>query len=1110
MSFVQLHVHSEFSFLDSLLKVEEIVQYAANNSKIACVSDHGHITAFVELAKACKKNGCKPIYASEIYECDDEFAVDENNKRFPHYHLLLIAKNKAGLQNLFQIVSFAETQGFYRRPRISIDRIKSNNWGKGIIALTACQAGRLSRLLTSYDVAGAKKWIDKLQSTFDSVFCEWQSHNTPSQFEANSRILEFAKQNKLPHVITCDAHYNKESNSKAHSIFIQISEDRDDVSELYQGCWLQSENDVYNTLNEFDIEDVRQGIETTQLIADMVDDDINIGLGAGLQMPVVPIPAGYANEDEYLRYLVYSKFDEKFGHMSEEEQQKRRNRIEEELPVLFAQHYSNYFIMNMRYLEALRQAGIPTGFGRGSAGNCLCLYLLGVTQVDSVRWQLDFSRFLNMGRISPPDVDTDVSKVKRQDAIKIAKEMFGEDKVAPISAFSTISTRVCVRDVAKVLNDDPESPYHGQLPYSARKELMDCIPTIKTLDEYGETHEKEAALRDLIGSNPKLQKAYEQFPLLFEYCLKIEGRIRGRSKHASAILVAPKPLVEYGPLCLDKDGGVQFALEMHNAQDDLGCLKLDILGLRQISIIDDCLKNAGLTWQDVDINHLDLDDKEVYEKVYIPGNCIGIFQYESSEAQQMSIDCHCDNINSVINCTAFNRPGTKAQFPEYCRNVINPENATVIHPDLIKIFKSTGSVLLFQEQALQIFRLAGFPEDQVDNARRAIGKKLKDQMEALEVQFRQGLQNRGWSEDQINAMWDLILVQSSYSFNKGHSVAYGLMSYLTAWLKTHYGLYYFTALMSNNVGDPTKQARFIDDARSWGIKVLPPNINKSNRDFTPIPDKNAILFGLLAIKGLGESIVDVIIANRPYKSFDEFIEKVPQKTAVIQLIKAGAFTISKKEQLLESYCSKIITHKEYKPVTTIPSKAELLIKWGIDTNTYKIKGKLDKELLRRDYNLARQIQFESSEKERYAKELQTFKDKYMQDMWLSEFETLNLFITSDPLEFAYDKIRDFKQVETDTDAVLIGIIIGIQRRKDSRGQLYCFVQMYCSKLGIREAICWSSATKQYINIIKKGNVVAIYGKKTDTGNIMVNKMKLYREWLDDRNIEHVGVNTQND
>ena len=710
-----------------------------------------------------------------------------------------------------------------------------------------------------------------------------------------------------------------------------------------------------------------------------------------------------------------------------------------------------------------------------------------------------------MGRISPPDVDTDVNKVKRQQAIQIAKEMFGEDKVAPISAFSTISTRVCVRDVAKVLNDDENSPYYGQMPYSLRKELMDCIPTIKTLDEYGESQEKEMALRDLINSNPKLKQAAEQFPLLFEYCLKIEGRIRGRSKHASAVIVAPKPLVEYGPLCLDKDGGVQLALEMHAAQDSLGLLKLDILGLRQISIIDDCLRYAGLTWQDVDINHLNLDDTEVYDKVYIPGRCIGVFQYESGEAQQMSIDCHCDNINAVISCTAFNRPGTKAQFPEYCKNILHPESATTIHPDLNKILEPTGFVLLFQEQCLQIFRLAGFPEDQVDNARRAIGKKKIDVMESLETQLRSGLKSRGWTEDQISEMWDLILAQSSYSFNKGHSVAYGLMSYLTAWLKTHYSLYYYTALMSNNVGDPTKQARFIDDARTWGIKVLPPNINKSGRDFTPLPDRNSILFGLLAIKGLGEKVVDEILSNRPYKSFDDFLSYGFPKTSVIPLIKAGCFTVSKKEQLLESYCQKLIKKKEYKEVSSLPSKTELYVKWGINSDDYKDGHKLDKDRLRQDYNLVRRIQFEHDEETRYQKELDKFREKYMQDMWLSEFEYLNLFLTSDPLEFAYDKIRDFEQVETDTDAVLIGVIVGIQRKKDKRNQLFCYIQLYTPK-GIKEAICWASAMKEYMDLIKNGNCIAIFGRKTETGNIIVNEMKLYKKWLEDKNLKHIGVN----
>lgn len=1105
MSFVHLHTHSEFSFLDSLLKVEEIVQFAAEHSKVACISDHGNMSSFVDLANACREYNCKPIYACEIYECDDEFAIGDDGKRLPHYHLLLIAKDKIGLQNLFKIVSFAETEGFYRKPRISIDRIKENGWGKNIIALTACQAGRLSRLLTSYKIKEAKQWIEKLEITFDSVFCEWQSHPTPSQFEANSLILQFAKQNNLPHVITCDAHYLKENDAEVHSIFIRINENRDSVTELYQGCWLQEEEDIYKTLSEFEEEDIKQGIEATQLIADMVDDEIDIGLNTGLQMPPVQIPNAFANEDEYLRYLVYQGFEEKCKSMNEEERQKRKDRIEEELPVLFTQHYSNYFIMNMRYLQALRDAGCQTGFGRGSAGNCFCLYCLGVTQVDSVRWQLDFSRFANLGRLSPPDVDTDVNKVKRQQAIQIARDMFGEDKVAPLSAYSTISTRVCVRDVAKVLNDDLESPYCGQLPYSFRKELMDCIPTIKTIDEYGESQEKEVALRELIGSNPKLQKAYEQFPLLFEYCLKIEGRIRGRSKHASAVIVAPKPLVEYAPLCLDRDGGIQLALEMHSAQDSLGLLKLDILGLRQISIIDDCLKHAGLTWEDIDINHLDLADKEVYDKIYIPGRCIGVFQYESGEAQQMSIDAHVDNIESVYSVTAFNRPGTKAQFANYCKYKLAPDTITTVHPDLKKIFSETFGLLLFQEQCLQVFRYAGFPEDQVDNARRAIGKKKADVMVSLEQQLRDGLKEKGWNNEQIDWMWDLVLAQSGYSFNKGHSVAYGLMSYLSAWLKTHYPTEYFAALLSNNAGDTTKQARFIDDAKTFGIRVLPPNINKSLLTFTPLPSKNAILFGLLAIKGLGEKVIEDIIANRPFKSFDEFTTKISNKTATIALIKSGAFTVSKKEELMQSYASKIIQHKEYKEVSSVPNKTELYIKWGINTDDYKVKGKLNREQLVKDYNKARRIQFESSEKERYNKEIRDFNEKYASDAWLWEFSTLNFFLTSNPLDFVIDKIKDFEQIETDTDAVLIGVIVGIERKKDKRNQLFCYVQLL-TVYGIKEAICWANTVKKYMDLIKTGSCIAIYGKKTETGNIIVQEMKDYKDWLRDKNLIHIGVN----
>lgn len=1104
MSFVHLHTHSEYSFLDSLLRIEEVVKFASEHSKVACLSEHGNMSSFVELAKTCKKYNCKSIFACEIYETDNEFATDDNGKRLPHYHLLLIAKNKIGLQNLFKIVTFAETKGFYRKPRISVDRIRENNWGEGILCLTACQAGRLSRLLTTYRINEAKEWIKKLQATFDFVCCEWQSHDTPSQFEANHRILEFAKDNNLPHVITCDAHYLKEKDINAHAIYVRISEDRD-VSELYSGCWLQEEADIYSTLKEYDQSDIAQGIAMTQVIADMVDDEIDIGLDSGLQMPEVPVPDGFDNEDDYLRYLIYKNFDEKFGSLSEEEQQKRRYRIEEELPVIFFQHYSPYFIMNMRFLQKIREAGIPTGFGRGSAGNCLCLYLLGVTQVDSVRWGLDFSRFSNYGRVSPPDVDTDISKRQRKKVIDIAIEMFGKDNVAPIAAFSTMSTKVTLRDVGKALNDDPSSPYYNQIPYSIRSDVMNCIPTIKTLDDLGDSVEKEALLKDLINSNPKIQKAYEQFPLWFEYALKIEGRIRGRSKHASGVLVSPKPLVEYGPLCLDRDGGIQFSLEMHSAQDDLGLLKLDVLGLRNLDIIDDTLKSAGLTWQDIDINHLDLNDTDVYKEVYASGNTVGIFQMESGEARQMCIDAKASDINDVVAIGASNRPGTKAQFPKYCENKIHPENATVMHPDLKTIFGETYFVMLYQEQALQIFRYAGFEERDVDNARRAIGKKKADVMESLEVQFRQGLKDKHWTEEQIQWMWDLILLQSSYSFNKGHSVAYGLLSYLTAYLKTHYPVEFLAACMTSDSGNVTKLAILINDCKRLGIKVLPPNINKSDLDFTPVPSQQSILFGLLAIKGLGETTINSIFDNRPFKSFSDFLSKISDKTATISLIKAGAFTVDKKSELMKKYARTLITKKEYKEVKTIPSKAELLIKWGINSDDYKDGRKINKEALLRDFNEVKKIHFERDEQERYLKAMHDFQQRYAKDEWLWEFDSLSMFVTKDPLEFAYGHIMDYQTIETDLDAVLIGMIVGIDKRKDRRGNVFCYINLYTPK-GFIEIICWANAYKQYMDLIKKGNCVAIYGRKTDTGNLVVNEMKDYKEWLNDRGIKHNGVN----
>lgn len=1377
MSFINLHNHTaKGSLLDSILTVDQMVDFCViNNQPAIALTDHGTLSSFVDFYKACIKKHILPIIGCELYEVDDDQQKnDTRDNKQPRYHLIVLAKNRNGLKNLLKIVSYAGTDGKYIKPRISVDRIIENGWGKDIVCMTACQAGRLSRLVCSYKIEEAKQWVNKLQAAFDYVAVEIQSHKTDSQYEANYRLFEFAKQNNLPFVVSCDAHYLSTNKAYAQSKFVLIGEDRE-VGESYVDCYLQSEDDVRRNLNDFDDEDISKAINETAHIASMIE-EYDIGMLDGFQMPKTIVPNGYNSHMEYLRYLIYSTFDKKFSHLPEEEQQKRRDRIEMELPVLEYVDYVDYFLMVHDLLAEARAEGVVLGPARGSAAGCLCLYMLDVTQIDSVLWDLDFARFASRSRRGTlADIDIDIARRDRKKLIRIAERLFGEKNVAPICTFNTLSTKVAIRDLGKCLNEDETSPYFDKIPYSIRNEVANAIPAVKSIDELGQETEKELLLKDLLSQNPKLQKYYEEFPLWFELVMELESLPKSMGTHAAGCIIAPKPIVEYAPLCNGKDGMKQLSIEMNNCMTDLKLVKMDFLGLKTLDTIDDTLTAANLTWDDVNFNTLNFHDKETYDATYGSSNCTCCFQFESSESQQMCVEAKADSPLDVIAISALNRPGAKESFPEYCKNKFHPEDADVVHPDLLELFAETHGVLIYQEECMAIFRYAGFDDDSLDDCRKAISKKKVDVMAKMEPQFKDGLKIKGWTEEQCNKMWDLVLKQAGYSFNKcvsgdtvlwrdagrskyrptvaemykikhdgkyaratghrslhskyinnrfgfghtlsmfedgrihpnriidiyysgqrevfriitesgkeikatsnhkfptvngekqlcelqigdslytkgeyeictnkynltdgnfeknypvkgqfgfqkknispdtlfheevqrhilrkdcceicgaryesnarfelhhidfdrthndlsnyqwlccschkkvhyvggrtrkgekgypvvidkivqiipcgaedvydikmadpahnfvtssgivtcnSHACAYGLLSYITAYLKTHYPVEYLSSCLTQDSDNPTRLSVVINEARRLGIKVLPPNINKSNRDFTPLPDKNSILFGLLAIKGLGESIVDTIIANRPYKSFDEFIEKVPQKTAVIQLIKAGAFTISKKEQLLESYCNKIITHKEYKPVTTIPSKAELLMKWGIDTNTYKTKGKLDKELLRRDYNLARQIQFESSEKERYAKELQAFKDKYMQDMWLSEFETLNLFITSDPLEFAYDKIRDFEQIETDTDAVLIGVIVGIQRRKDSRNQLYCFIQLY-TRGGIKEAICWSSATKQYIDIIKKGNVVAIYGKKTETGNIMVNKMKLYKEWLDDKNLKHVGVN----
>lgn len=1109
MSFCNLHTHTaKGSLLDSILTVEQMVKFAKDNNQSAIgLTDHGSMASFVDFVKECNKNGVKPIIGNEIYEVDDMAQMnDTKEKSQPRYHLILLCRTQQGFKNLLKITSISRTEGFYKKPRIDLKRIKEDNLGDGIICLTACQAGRLSKYLTTgASTESIDCYIAELKSTFEEVYCELQSHNTYEQAEANKKILSYALNHNIPYVITTDAHMLNPKIQDAHSIFVGISEDRE-VGEMYNDCYLQTEENVYEILgNQFDNKIIAQSIKNIEYLVDSIE-DIDIGLNKGNIMPKVHIESGFSDHKEYLRHLVYLTFEEKFGGLPIEEQEKRRQRIEMELPVLYAVDYTDYFIMLYMLSKEARKRKIPIGYSRGSGANCLCLFMLNVTQIDSVRWDLDFSRFANTGRKSMADFDWDISKRRRKEFVEISEELFGKSNVAPIATYNTLSTKVAIRDIGKVLNEKVDSPYYQQIPYSLRDEVAKMVPTIKTLNDLGEEEEKDVLLKDILNNNKKLNNVYLKFPLWFQYVMDIEGLPKSRGRHAAGTLITPEPVTEYCPLCYDSDKNVMIELEMHNAMDDLGLIKMDYLGLETLDIIDDTLKLSNLTWDDVDINHLDLSDKEVFDNVYKQGNTIGVFQMESAEARKMCIQAKADTVEDIIVVNAANRPGTKDNFPDYCNNKLHPDQISVIHEELKKLFSKTHCILLYQEQALQIFRYAGFPEEQVDNARRAIGKKKKDVMKQLETDFRSGLQRLGWNDEQISELWDLILKQSEYSFNRGHAVAYGLLSYLTAYLKTHYTLNFMSALLTSKSDKIDKLSVVINDCKRMGINVVPPNINHSDLFFSPQKEKNKILFGLLGVKGLGGSIIDKIISNRPYTGLYDMFEKVSDKTAIITLIKSGSLPVKDKMTALKKYAIWSFGEKKYKAVSTLPSPYSklysILDNYGIDYTAYKDdKNRLSNEgkvILLKKYNKARESEFNNNQKQALCSYLRDFQEKYAKNEYMWEFETLSMFLTDDPLKEAHKYIEiKIDEISGGEEATVLCVIAGIQRKKDRNGNQFAYLNLY-TPVGILEAVIWSAQLKEYSSLIKNGSCLATKIKKKDDGTLTVIKVKPYQTWLNQK------------
>ena len=1141
--FSSLHNHTNRSLLDAIGTPEQIVQQAYElGFNAVALTEHGNMFSMIDGYKKAKELGIKYIFGCEIYECDDMY-----DKRpevlYDRYHLILLAKNKTGVENLFKIVTAGQTDGFYGKPRV--DRRFLAEHSEGLVCLSACLASRISRLLVNDrcpcchdkpeeggdcvsfepDWEQAKKEVEIYKSIFgDDFYIELQNHRSDAQHRSNKRNLKLALETNTEFTITFDSHMLNESQMKMHSTFVKMGQDRE-AGETYLDCW-QTDIDGIHAIMDAQIgrEYVLQAIATSDKISAEVNFEYELHQDL---MPHVKIPSTFKDDRQYLKHLINEGCKKRgIDKLPADIRKVCYDRLRYEFEVLDYLDYCSYFIMLNQLVTKLREREVPLGYSRGSGGNSYTLYVIGVTEVDSIKWDLDFSRFGNKGRKgSPADYDMDVSQLRRGEAIEVAAELFGEENICQLATFNSLTPKVAFKDLAKVFH--AEGVYN--IPYKKAEAISKLIP---------DDPSKKIPIAEALEISPQLAAYKEQYPLIFEYIEQLQYAPKSVGCHAAAVIIAPRPVVEFAPLMYNEKGNIMMQLEMGNAMDDIGLVKMDFLGLVTVDVVDYTLKFAGLTWKDIDLATMDLDDKAVFSEIYGKGRTLGIFQMESKVAQEMFRNMQPDNINDIFAVNALNRPAilNVGMDKIYIQNKHDKNKIRYAHPDLEEPFAPTYGVMLYQEQALKVFSIAGFPEDETDQARRAIGKKKPKVMAKLYAQFKSGLAKRNWTEEAVKEIWDLIKAQADYSFNKGHSTAYGLLSYVTAWLKYYYPVEFMCALLISEIGNYEQITKYIDECKKMEIPVLPPDINKSERHFSIVDGK--ILFGLEAIKGVGAKATDLILfvresigrfdnlehfyhimeginddinflqrfnsRNAPLEAISAELEEGIQKIkkidsgTMIALIKSGAFG-SNIDEILMEFAHLQFPKRQYKPVVGLPTK-KVCFETGLATSEEEWKKHKDVILAR--YNARREEAFIAEQNERLAKHLEEFESKYMATPEMYEFQTLSIFLSGSPFDHVMERFKDFDLVDDGEPITIAGTIATLQRKKSKKkdGKQYARLSILTVKNGVIEGICFNKQYVMYQDLLVKGNNVVILAEKDGDG-FKVNKMKSYDVWKAEKGIK---------
>lgn len=878
MSFAHLHVHTEFSLLDGSNKIKEYVSRVKElGMNSAAITDHGVMYGVIDFYREAKKQGINPILGCEVYVApNSRFDREITGGDDRYYHLVLLAENEEGYANLTKIVSKGFVEGYYYKPRVDKELLRK--YHKGIIALSACLAGEVARFLTKGLYEEAKKTALEYQEIFGegNFFLELQDHGIPEQGLVNQQLFKMSEETGIELVATNDIHYTYAEDAKPHDILLCIQTGKklsDENRMRYDGgqYYVKSEEEMLRLFPY-----AKQALENTQKIADRCHVEIEFGV---TKLPKYDVPDGYTSW-EYLQKLCYEGLEKRYGDPSEE----LKDRLSYELETIHQMGYVDYFLIVWDFIKYAKDHGISVGPGRGSAAGSIVSYCLEITTIDPIRYQLLFERFLNPERVSMPDIDVDFCYERRQEVIDYVTRKYGKDCVAQIVTFGTLAARGVIRDVGRVMD----------LPYAYVDSISKMIP-----QELGITIDKALKM------NPDLKKLYdtdETVTNLIDMAKRLEGLPRHCSMHAAGVVICQKPVDEYVPLSRAADGTITTQFIM-TTLEELGLLKMDFLGLRTLTVIQNAVLLARRKQPELNINQIDYNDQKVLDYIGT-GKTDGVFQLESAGMKGFMKELKPHNLEDVIAGISLYRPGPMDFIPQYIQGKNDSSSITYDCPQLEPILAPTYGCIVYQEQVMQIVRdLAGYSLGRSDLLRRAMSKKKAAVMEKERKIFIYGDEEtgvpgcikNGIDEQTANKIYDEMIDFAKYAFNKSHAAAYAVVSYQTAWLKYYFPVEYMAALMTSVIDNPSKVSEYIYACRQMNIKILPPDINKGEANFSV--DGGDIRYGLAAIKSIGRPVIKAIVEDREelglFQNLEDFITRLSAKNilnkrTIENLIKAGA------------------------------------------------------------------------------------------------------------------------------------------------------------------------------------------------------------------------------